>query len=132
MSLEPVPRTSKRPTGSLTSFRDEAKHMKEEREQVEATNRRLQEEVNMLKSRLKQVDKQYSSLAESKSRDDGTSRDLEKALEEAKEENSKRVADTSQFQQMRKLMQSQSTKLRDLRKRLQKYEPDAAKEEDDF
>jgi hypothetical protein len=61
-----------------------------------------------------------------------SSRDLERALEEAKEENAKRISDTTQFQQMRKLMQSQSAKIRDLRKRLQKYEPDSVKEDDDF
>jgi hypothetical protein len=51
-------------------------------------------------------------------------------LDEAKEENNKRIAETTQFQQMKKLMQSQSVKIRDLRLRLQKYEPDNAKEED--
>ncbi len=86
----------------------------------------------MLRDRLKLVDKQYSSLSESKQRDEMSSRDLERALEEAKEENAKRISDTTQFQQMRKLMQSQSAKIRDLRKRLQKYEPDAVKEDDDF
>lgn len=86
----------------------------------------------MLRDRLKLVDKQYSSLSESKQRDEMSSRDLERALEEAKEENAKRISDTTQFQQMRKLMQSQSVKIRDLRKRLQKYEPDSVKEDDDF
>ncbi len=86
----------------------------------------------MLRDRLKLVDKQYSSLSESKQRDEMSSRDLERALEEAKEENAKRISDTTQFQQMRKLMQSQSAKIRDLRKRLQKYEPDSVKEDDDF
>lgn len=106
--------------------------MKEERERIEETNRRLQSEVNMLKDRLRLVDKQYNSLAESKSRDDQTSHALEKALEDAKEENAKRVSETAQFQQMRKLMQSQASKIRDLRKKLQKYEPDACKEDDDY
>jgi leucine zipper transcription factor-like protein 1 len=50
---------------------------------------------------------------------------LEKQLEEAKEENNKRVSETAQFQQMRKMMQSQSNKIRDLRRRLERYEPDA-------
>lgn len=106
--------------------------MREEREKLEETNRRLVGEVAFLKDRLRQVDKQFSSMAESKSREEGNSREMEKALEEAKEENAKRVSETAQFQQMRKLMQSQSMKIRDLRKRLQRYEPDAVKEEDDF
>jgi hypothetical protein len=58
-------------------------------------------------------------------------RSLERALHEASEEGSKRVSETSQFQQMKKMMQSQSNKLRDLRRRLQQYEPDLGKEEDD-
>ena len=37
----------------------------------------------------------------------------------------------SQFQQMRKLMQSQSMKIRDLCRRLEKYEPNCVKEDDD-
>jgi hypothetical protein len=115
-----------------TSFKDEAKAMREETQKLETLNQKLQNEVMILKDRLRQVDREYSSLAESKSRDESSSRDLERALEEAKEENNKRIADTPQFQQMRKLMQSQSAKIRDLRKRLQKYEPDCVKEDDDF
>ena len=64
------------------------------------------------------------------SRGKASSRELERALEEAKEENQKRVAETSQFQTMRKMMQSQAAKIRDLRQRLNKYEPDACKEDD--
>eukprot|EP01040_Poterioochromonas_malhamensis_P011382 gene11382-12405_t len=132
MSLEPVPRAAKRGPGTLTSFKDEAKAIRDEQHRIEETNKRLQAEVTMLRDRLKLVDKQYSSLSESKQRDEMSSRDLERALEEAKEENAKRISDTTQFQQMRKLMQSQSVKIRDLRKRLQKYEPDSVKEDDDF
>jgi predicted nuclease with TOPRIM domain len=106
--------------------------MRDETSRLEETNKRLQTEVTMLRDRLRQVDKQYSSLSESKTRDEHGSRELEKQLEEAKEENAKRISETTQFQQMRKLMQSQSSKIRDLRKRLQKYEPDACKEDEDF
>jgi hypothetical protein len=53
------------------------------------------------------------------------------ALNEAKDENNRRVSDTTQFQQMRRMMQSQSVKIRDLRRRLQVYEPDICKEDDD-
>ncbi len=95
------------------------------------TNARLQAEVSSLRERLLRAEKNSRSLAESKYSEDVHSKELERALEEAKEENSKRVAETSQFQQMRKMMQAQSSKIRELRKRLQKYEPDACKEEDD-
>ena len=76
-----------------------------------------------------------AARAESKSdSDSGASarrvRELEHALAEAQEEGEKRVSETSQFQQMRKLMQSQSTKIRDLRRRLERYEPDCVKEDD--
>lgn len=132
MSLDALPKVAKR-GGALTSFKDEAKAMREESQRLEDTNNRLQAEVNLLKHKLAMSER---SNAESK-RDDAseraTLRRLEQALEEAKEENSKRVSETSQFQQMRKLMQSQSTKIRDLRKRLEKYEPnrDDEEEEDD-
>ena len=133
MSLDALPKVAKR-GGALTSFKDEAKAMREESARLEDTNNRLQAEVNLLKHKLAMSER---SNAESK-RDDAseraTLRRLEQALEEAKEENSKRVSETSQFQQMRKLMQSQSTKIRDLRKRLEKYEPnrdDEEEEEDD-
>jgi hypothetical protein len=41
------------------------------------------------------------------------------------------VAETSQFVQMRKIMQTQSGTIRDLRRRLEKYEPDSVKEDDE-
>jgi hypothetical protein len=43
----------------------------------------------------------------------------------------RRVAETSQFVQMRKIMQTQSGTIRDLRRRLEKYEPDSVKEDND-
>ena len=107
----------------------------EEAQRLEETNHSLQHEVNLLRQRLSLIERSSSSLAESKDQESARakaqSKELERALEEAKEENTKRVAETTQFQQMRKIMQSQSAKIRDLRKRLQKYEPDAVKEDDD-
>ena len=47
------------------------------------------------------------------------------ALAEAKEENEKRVRDTNQFKQMQRIMQ-QAADIRELRRRLQAYEPDDA------
>lgn len=117
-----------------TSFRDESKAMREQTNRLEETNARLQAEVNSLRQRLGQADYTLQTVAESKHTDDEADRlamrDLTRSLEEAKEENNKRIAETSQFQQMRKLMQSQSAKIRDLRKRLERYEPDSVKEDD--
>ena len=117
-----------------TSFRDESKAMREETSRLEDTNNRLQAEVNSLRQRLSQTDRSLQHAAESKNEADSngrnTLRTLERSLEEAKEENNKRISETSQFVQMRKLMQSQSAKIRDLRKRLEKYEPDSVKEDD--
>ena len=108
--------------------------MRDETARMEDTNNRLQAEVNSLRQRLAAAERSLTTAAESKHQEDSmgknNTRNLERSLEEAKEENNKRIAETSQFQQMRKLMQSQSAKLRDLRKRLEKYEPDSVKEDD--
>lgn len=73
-------------------------------------------------------------LAESKGASDGYSQEqihgLERQLAETKEAAEKRVAETTQFQQMKRMMQSQSATIRDLRRRLQRYEPDSVKEDD--
>lgn len=42
----------------------------------------------------------------------------------------KRLADSKQFKQLKKLMQQKNTDLMDVRERLAKYEPDALDEED--
>jgi hypothetical protein len=134
MSLDAMPKGGRRAV-NLTSFRDEAKAMREETQRIEETNLSLQHEVSLLRQRLGQVERTSSSLADSKdaesARSKAQSKELERALEEAKEENMKRVAETTQFQQMRKIMQSQSAKIRELRTRLQMYEPDAVKNDDD-
>ncbi len=95
--------------------------------------------MNNLKQRLIAAERNAADrLTESKRGEAASSeesraliRKLERDLSEAREENNKRVSDTAQFQQMRKMMQSQSTKLRDLRRRLERYEPDACKEDDE-
>lgn len=116
------------------SFKDEAKSRREETERLQMSNQRLQQEVDGLKRRLENAER-ARPVAETKLADDGANgrqlRQLEMALAEAQEENSKRVSETSQFQQMRRLMQSQSAKIRGLRSRLERYEPDVVKEEDD-
>lgn len=58
-------------------------------------------------------------------------RKLEDELSDCQEEGKKRVMDTAQFKQMRQLMQTQSSNLRDLRRRLEKYEPDTVGDGDD-
>lgn len=105
--------------------------MRDETSRLEDTNTRLQAEVAQLRQRLAQVDSSRSAAESKMQADSYHSHELERALEEAKEQNSKRVAETAQFQQMRKIMQSQSAKLKDLRKRLQRWEPEAVKEDDE-
>lgn len=56
---------------------------------------------------------------------------MEDELQAAQGENTKRVNETTQFLQMKKLMQSQAVKIKDLRRKLQKYEPDDCKGDDD-
>lgn len=136
MSLDSLPKNAKRGVNTLVSFKNEAKAMKSESERLEEVNTRLQSEITQLKQKLSVSERNNLSLNESKNNDDSLGRSelrrLENALEESKEENCKRVAETVQFQQMRKLMQTQSSKIRELRVRLQKYEPECVKEDDDL
>lgn len=117
------------------SFRDEAKARREETERLESTNRRLQDELEKMRQRLLATERSVTRT-ESKggsSTADASApriRELEQALADAKEQGDKRVSETSQFQQMRAMMQSQNNKIRDLRRRLDRYEPDTVKEED--
>lgn len=109
--------------------------MREEASRLDETNNQLRDEVAQLKQRLTMAERNNRNISESKQQDElagkKQSKELERALEEAKEENAKRVSETTQFQQMRKIMQSQGAKIRDLSRRLQKYEPDAVKEDDE-
>lgn len=86
------------------------------------------EELGQLQGKLDQIASAQSSAASSESKEsaeiNSKLRHLEDELEVANEENAKRVSDTTQFQQMKKMMQSQSSKIRDLKRRLAKYEPD--------
>lgn len=91
---------------------------------MEDTNARLQAEVNLLKHKLVMAERHESEGKRQEETNEQELRRLERALESATEENSKRVAETTQFQQMRKMMQSQNAKIRDLRRRLERYEPD--------
>ena len=79
----------------------------------------LQNEVNELRRKLETVEKNNQEIESSiKGGNDSLQRKLqwlEDELDEEKEMNQKRVAETPQFLQMKKLMQSQSEKIRDLR-----------------
>jgi len=134
MSLDAMPKNARR-GGTLTSFRDESKAMRDQSDRLEQTNAALQREVDELRGRLGLAGKDAMRAAESKSQGDAEARSgmrsLESALEDAKEEGARRVAETSQFVQMRKIMQTQSGTIRDLRRRLEKYEPDSVKEDDE-
>jgi predicted nucleic acid-binding Zn-ribbon protein len=119
-------------------MRQEAKAMKETAEQLEEEKQRLNEEVQFLRGRMAVLERQASAAGgESKQRDAADSnsgsaariRALEVELREAREESERRVSDTVQFQQMKKLMQSQSQNIADLRRRLARWEPDDAKGE---
>ena len=106
--------------------------VKDASERVDQTNRELQAQLNDYRIRLAEAEITIREMKGQKEVEfNERVRNLERALEQAKDEGNKRVNETSQFQQMKKLMQSQSNKLRELRRRLQEYEPDNGKEEDD-
>jgi len=141
MSLDAMPRSATKNT-KLASFRDEAKLQKDEAARLEETNTRLQAEVASLRKRLSKAEMNISSITESKSSIESSGRSevrhleievrqLERSLEEAKEEGSRRVSESPQFRQMQTLMRNQSAKMRDLRTRLNHYEPENLKEQDD-
>ena len=100
--------------GELVSLKDEAKAQREEMDKLESKNVQLQEDIKRLKENQKLNNYDIEEKMER----------LTASLDEAKEENNKRVSETTQFQQMKKLMQSQSVKIRQLRERLSRYEPD--------
>ena len=120
MNLEAIPKKT-RGMGELISLKDEAKAQRDEMDRLESKNTQLQDDIRRLRENQKsnnyEIEGQMERLAAS--------------LNEAKEENNKRVSETTQFQQMKRLMQSQSAKIRQLRERLARYEPDDTKEDDD-
>lgn len=120
MNLEAIPKKT-RGVGELISLKDEAKAQRDEMDKLESKNIQLQEDIRRLRENQKSNNYEIEEKMER----------LAASLDEAKEENNKRVSETSQFQQMKKLMQSQSVKIRQLRERLSKYEPDDTKEDDD-
>ena len=141
---------------SQTSLKDDAKALKDESDRLENNNKQLQERYQIAQDRASQAQTEATKLLKEKkllteqlsklqvkidsldsdAKDSGEVNRklqmLEGELESAHEENAKRVNETAQFQQMKKLMQSQSAKIKDLRRRLQRYEPDDCKGEDDM
>ena len=114
MNLDSVPKSR---TRGLTSMKDETRMLKEKAEAAEELNQRLQDENAELVRKLAIARR---SAGEGKQSEEA----MADALAEAKEENDKRVRDTNQFKQMKKLMQTQASNIKDLRKRLAVYEPD--------
>ena len=106
---------------------------KAEYERLVAENRAMNSELAVLRARLNNSER---DARDAKSAADASTSglmlsysDLERALADAKEENAKKVTETAQFIQMRKVMQSQAKHIRDLKSRLQRYEPDDTAEE---
>lgn len=126
------------------ALQQEAKAMKEETERLTAANKTLSDRFTMMQTEASRLNKENSALkndlsdlqqrlgrVESSAKrsddskvDSSQVRRLEEELRRLKEESTKRVADSSQFQQMKDLMKSQTFKIKDLRRRLQRYEPD--------
>lgn len=108
--------------------------MKDEQDRLQDSNKNLATEVQELRSRLYAAEMKLRSVnADAKGAREENERlhGLEQALSDAKEESNRKLSESTQFQQMRKMMQSQASKIRDLKRRLERYEPDAAMEEDD-
>lgn len=114
MNLDSIPKSHKR---GLTSMKEETRQLKEQAEAAEELNQRLQDENKDLVRRLAIAKRTGGEAKQSEGA-------LEEALADAKEENEKRVRDTNQFKQMQRIMQKQAADIRELRKRLQSYEPD--------
>jgi leucine zipper transcription factor-like protein 1 len=142
MNLESMPKSKTR-VDALPSFKKEAKELRDQKEMLEGSNRELETQLKSLEKNAQRLTKEKSQLmmqmdalkmkmletseASTKEEDEKTTerfRKMEEDLTAAREENEKRVSETNQFQQMRKMMQTQSAKIRDLRQKLAKYEPD--------
>lgn len=120
MSLDAMPKNPRRGVGELVSFKEEARAKQMETDRLEAANRRLTDEVNQLRQQLESAQRngRLSSAAAAKEISDydamnsGRIRSLESDLADAKEEANRKVSETTQFQQMRKMMQSQANTIK--------------------
>ena len=147
MNLEAMPKSKMR-VDALPSFKKEAKALRDEQARLSTDNKSLEnqlrdlersamrlntEKVTLLgqiESLKAQIDESAESGSKTSDEDASRVRRLEDELNAAREETEKRVSETNQFQQMRKMMQTQSAKLRELRTKLAKYEPDEAEFKD--
>jgi len=137
----------------LVSLKDDHAKLLSDAEALGKTNQQLQERFNALQSQTSEILKEKSKLARevSELRSELRMRDLEVAqakdssenkneidpelqreidalkgeLSEAKEENTKRLNESKQFSQMRKIINTKSDQIRELRQKLAKYERDA-------
>jgi hypothetical protein len=104
-------------------------------ENLEANNTRLQGEIAALRNQITMNEISISQLAEGKNfeteKNKGKIERLENELMDAKSETNKKVSETTQFQQMMKLMKSQAVTIKELRKKLQVYEPEKESQEED-
>lgn len=130
MNLDVAPKAVVRNT-KLASFRDEAKLQKDQMDRLEGAKSRLEDENSSLRSRLQKAERNAESKHSADSSSRSTILELERQLEEAKRECTLRVSETTQFRQMQKEMRNQNIKIRDLRSKLQHYEPESLKEQDD-
>jgi predicted nucleic acid-binding Zn-ribbon protein len=120
MSLDAMPKNPRRGVGELVSFKEEARAKQMETDRLENANRRLQEEVSSLRARLDTTERSSrqssaaaaKDIADNENTNSGRIRSLETDLAEAKDEANKRVSETTQFQQMRKMMQSQANTIK--------------------
>lgn len=149
MSLDALPKSKTR-IDALPSFKKDAKAMRDEAERLEGSNKKLSTQLKSLEGQSRRLSQEKlellnqietlrekmneSSESMSKEEDSENSERIQRLQDElntAQEENEKRVASTSQFQQMKKIMQSQAKKIAKMRKKLEKYEPDVVDEEED-
>eukprot|EP00607_Mallomonas_marina_P010104 CAMPEP_0182420964 /NCGR_PEP_ID=MMETSP1167-20130531/6096_1 /TAXON_ID=2988 /ORGANISM="Mallomonas Sp, Strain CCMP3275" /LENGTH=197 /DNA_ID=CAMNT_0024597583 /DNA_START=327 /DNA_END=920 /DNA_ORIENTATION=+ len=153
MTLDAVPRTRKPgKIETLPSFKDEAKAMKEEVDRVMSSNHVLQERFSSVQNDATKLAKENAALknevtgltrkvnelsgnrAESKSERESSNAQIERLedeLERYRQESAKRISESPQFQQMRDLMKRQNDKMKQLRRKLQRYEPEENSKEDD-
>jgi leucine zipper transcription factor-like protein 1 len=115
--------------GSNKSLQDGLTSAQSDNSRLMWENQALRSELELSKNALRVAKREAEGKTDSA---DASERErvLEEQLRAAREENEKRVGDTAQFQQMKRLMQSQSAKIRDLRTTLQRYQPDETKIED--
>lgn len=160
MNIDAMPKGGRKAVDALPSFkedakavREEAKAIKDEADRLAGSNKVLQErftalqadatkltreknalqtEVSELRRKLESGSKQRSESS-SKADSDSNYRisSLEQELRQAKEDLAKRFTESTQYTQMVDIMKKKTKDIINLRKRLERYEPDDTKNEDD-